>query len=224
MIIAIDGPSGAGKSTVADELAKKLGFSHLDTGAMFRAVACLALQKGVSVDDGKSLADLAINNKISFKKNDDNEFVDEVFIGEQNVTTYLRTPEVNKAVTPVCKHKEVREELLLQQQKIAKSGNYILDGRDIGTVVFPDAELKIFLIADPEVRAKRRIIQLEQSGKKDYDYDTVLSEIKRRDYEDSHREHAPLKKADDAVEVDSSNCTKEEVVEKIYKLAKDRMN
>lgn len=223
MIIAIDGPSGAGKSTVSDDLATKLGFSHLDTGAMFRAVAYYALQNNVAVDDEEGLANIAESKEIKFKENANNKFAKDVYIDGEDVTDKIRKPNVNKAVTPVCKHAKVRSALLKQQQIIAKSGNYILDGRDIGTVVFPDADLKIFLTADAKIRAKRRIAQLEEAGNFDYDFEKVLAEIERRDYEDSHRDVAPLKKADDAYEIDSTKYTKDEVVGQIYKLAKAKM-
>lgn len=218
MIIAIDGPSGAGKSTVSDDLAKKLGFSHLDTGAMFRAVAYLALKNGVDIFDGDALDKILQKNKIEFKSNVDKNQPKDIYIGGENVSDKIRNADVNKAVTPVCKHKKVRAALLIRQQEIAREKDSILDGRDIGTVVFPDAELKIFLTADPDIRAKRRVAQLKEKGK-NVDYDTVLSEIKRRDHEDSTREHAPLKKADDAIEIDTTSFSQDEVVDQIYNLA-----
>lgn len=216
MIIAIDGPSGAGKSTVSDEVAKILGFSHLDTGAMFRAVAYGALKNGVDVNDEDGLATIAENDKITF------EGQNIKLVGE-DITDKIRTDEVTKAVTPVCKHPRVREALLRQQREIGKSGNYILDGRDIGTVVFPDAELKIFLTASAEERAQRRVLQNEETGVGSTDFDEVLVDINRRDEEDSNRDVAPLCAADDAIVINSTSMDIEEVIDEIVKLAKEKL-
>ena len=224
MIIAIDGPSGAGKSTVSDEVAKILGFSHLDTGAMFRAVAYGALKNGVDVSDEDGLAQIAENDKIVFETEEGNPAYKSILMAGEDITSQIRTDEVTKAVTPVCKHPKVREALLRQQREIGKSGNYILDGRDIGTVVFPDAELKIFLDASAEERAKRRVLQNEQSGVGSTDYDEVLADINRRDEEDSNRTVAPLRPAEDAVQLDSTSKSKQEVIDEIVRLAKEKQS
>ncbi|MDO5328504.1 MAG: (d)CMP kinase [Coriobacteriia bacterium] len=213
MIIAIDGPSGAGKSSVANDVAKKLGFSCLDTGAMFRAIAWKAVRKNINLSDEDGLEQIAIHDKIAFV-HDNNPRYKDIYIDDDKITDEIRTPEIDRAVTPVCKHAKVRKALLEQQREIANSGNYVVDGRDIGTVVFPNAELKIFLTADVEERANRRFLQ----NNKEQDYDYILEDLKRRDYEDSHREVAPLKAADDAIILDSTNMTQEEVVEKICNL------
>lgn len=221
MIIAIDGPSGAGKSSVSDEVAKILGFSHLDTGAMFRAVAYGALQNDISLDDEDSLGNLAENEKITFELEDGNPAYKRIFLGDKDVTDNIRTDEVTLAVTPVCKHPKVRSALLNQQREIAKSGNYILDGRDIGTVVFPDADLKIFLSASAEERAKRRVLQNTAAGIGSTDFEEVLADINRRDEQDMNRDVAPLVAADDAINLDSTNMTKQEVIDKIVSLVKE---
>ena len=222
MIIAIDGPSGAGKSSVSDEVAKVLGFAHLDTGAMFRAVAYCALENGVDVNDEPKLGLIAERGKITFKNEPGNPKYKSILINGEDITDKIRTDEVNKAVTPVCQHAQVREALLAQQREIGKAGNYIVDGRDIGTVVFPDAELKIFLTASAEERAKRRVLQNEETGIGSTDFDEVLKDINRRDEEDIKRTLAPLKKADDAIEIDSTDKSKQEVIDEIVRLAKEK--
>lgn len=223
MIIAIDGPSGAGKSTVSDEVAKALAFSHLDTGAMFRAVAYMALKNGVDVSDEEGLANIAENDKIVFETEEGNPAYKSILMAGEDITDKIRTDEVTKAVTPVCKHPRVREALLRQQREIGKSGNYILDGRDIGTVVFPDAELKIFLTASAEERAQRRVLQNEETGVGSTDFDEVLVDINRRDEEDSNRDVAPLCAADDAIVINSTSMDIEEVIDEIVKLTKEKL-
>lgn len=222
MIIAIDGPSGAGKSSVSDEVAKNLGFAHLDTGAMFRAVAYMALLNNVDLSDEDALGKIAENEKINFELEEGNPAYKTISIGGREVTTDIRTDEVTKAVTPVCKHLKVRNALLNQQREIAKSGNYIVDGRDIGTVVFPDADLKIFLTASAEERAQRRVLQNEETGIGSTNYDEVLADINRRDKEDSNREVAPLCAAKDAVVIVSTDMDKQEVIDEIVKLVREK--
>lgn len=223
MIIAIDGPSGAGKSSVSDEVAKALCFQHLDTGAMFRAVAYGALKNGIDLSDEDGLAKIAENDKITFVTEKGNPAYKSILMAGEDITEKIRTDEVTKAVTPVCKHPKVREALLIQQREIGKSGNYILDGRDIGTVVFPDADLKIFLTASAEERAQRRVLQNEESGVGSIDFDEVLADINRRDEEDSNRDVAPLMAADDAIAINSTAMSKQEVIDEIVKLAKEKL-
>ena len=223
MIIAIDGPSGSGKSSVSDEVAKVLGFSHLDTGAMFRAVAYQALKQGIALDDEENLGKVANDEKIVFETEEGNPAYKSISMAGEDITDKIRTDEVTKAVTPVCKHPKVREALLNQQREIGKSGNYILDGRDIGTVVFPDAELKIFLTASAEERAQRRVLQNEETGVGSTDYDEVLADLNRRDEEDSNRDVAPLMAAKDAIVINSTAMDKQEVIDEIIALAKERM-
>ena len=215
MIVAIDGPSGAGKSTIAKIVAKTVGFSCLDTGAMFRSIAVLALEKGISLDDDAALGALATENEIAFTFDDNEERTQHVFIAGKEVTSTIRTAEVDKAVSPVSAAPSVRAALLEQQRRIGNAGNYVVEGRDIGTTVFPQAEVKIFLTASPEERARRRVSQNEARGIGSVDYEEVLADIIRRDQADSTRAVSPLRQAEDAYLLDSSDLTIDQVVEAI---------
>lgn len=223
MIIAIDGPSGAGKSTIAKAVAKTLGFSCLDTGAMYRAIAWRALDDGVSLDDEKALGEIAYGYPISFGHIEGDPVPRQVFIDGVEITDAIRTAEIDKAVSPVSATPVVREALVAQQQRIGKQGNYVVEGRDIGTVVFPDAELKIFLTASPEERAHRRVRQNVDRGIGSIDYQEVLADIIRRDEVDSNRATSPLRPAEDAHHIDSTNSYIEEIIETIVSMAKARM-
>ncbi len=223
MIIAIDGPSGAGKSTVSKAVAVKLGFSCLDTGAMYRSVAWYALQEGVALDDDERLTGIAATKQISFSSEPGSAMPKQVFIDGIEVTDAIRTAEVDRAVSAVSAVQGVREWLTRQQQRIGEQGNYVVEGRDIGTVVFPHAELKVFLTATDEARARRRVLQNEQRGVGSTDFDEVLTDLRRRDEKDSSRAAAPLKAADDAVVVDSSDMTEQQVIDRICALAEERM-
>lgn len=215
MIVAIDGPSGAGKSTIAKIVAKTVGFSCLDTGAMFRSIAVLALEKGISLDDDAALGALATENEIAFTFDDNEERTQHVFIAGKEVTSAIRTAEVDKAVSPVSAAPSVRAALLEQQRRIGNAGNYVVEGRDIGTTVFPQAEVKIFLTASAEERARRRVSQNEARGIGSVDYEEVLADIIRRDQADSTRAVSPLRQAEDAYLLDSSDLTIDQVVEAI---------
>ncbi len=215
MIVAIDGPSGAGKSTIAKIVAKTVGFSCLDTGAMFRSIAVLALEKGISLDDDAALGALAMENEIAFTFDDNEERTQHVFIAGKEVTSAIRTAEVDKAVSPVSAAPSVRAALLEQQRRIGNAGNYVVEGRDIGTTVFPQAEVKIFLTASAEERARRRVSQNEARGIGSVDYEEVLADIIRRDQADSTRAVSPLRQAEDAYLLDSSDLTIDQVVEVI---------
>lgn len=215
MIVAIDGPSGAGKSTIAKIVAKTVGFSCLDTGAMFRSIAVLALKKGISLDDDAALGALATENEITFTFDDNEERTQHVFIAGKEVTSAIRTAEVDKAVSPVSAAPSVRAALLEQQRRIGNAGNYVVEGRDIGTTVFPQAEVKIFLTASAEERARRRVSQNEARGIGSVDYEEVLADIIRRDQADSTRAVSPLRQAEDAYLLDSSDLTIDQVVEAI---------
>ena len=215
MIVAIDGPSGAGKSTIAKIVAKTVGFSCLDTGAMFRSIAVLALKKGISLDDDAALGALATENEITFTFDDNEERTQHVFIAGKEVTSAIRTAEVDKAVSPVSAAPSVRAALLEQQRRIGNAGNYVVEGRDIGTTVFPQAEVKIFLTASDEERARRRVSQNEARGIGSVDYEEVLADIIRRDQADSTRAVSPLRQAEDAYLLDSSDLTIDQVVEAI---------
>ena len=220
MIVAIDGPSGAGKSSVSKLVAIELGFSCLDTGAMYRSIAWKALDDGVSLDDAEALDEIARTYAIEFTHEPGNPSPVGVSIGGTDVTLAIRTAEIDRAVTPVSAVPAVRAALVVQQQRLGRSGDYVVEGRDIGTVVFPDAEVKVFLTASNEARARRRVLQNEQRGVGLTDFDAVLADIIRRDEADSSRAASPLKPADDAVIIDSSDMTIEEVVEAICALAR----
>lgn len=222
MIIAIDGPSGAGKSTVAKAVADKLGFACLDTGAMYRAVAWKALQTGVSFEDSAALEIIATECPIEFIAEAGSAAPKAVFIDGEDVTSVIRTAEIDKAVSPVSADPAVRTALVAQQRRIGASGNYVVEGRDIGTVVFPDADVKIFLTASDEERARRRVRQNAERGVGSTDFEEVLADIRRRDAYDSSRETSPLTRAEDAVLIDSTSSTIEEVIDEICALAASR--
>lgn len=215
--IAIDGPAGAGKSSVAREAAKRLNFIYIDTGALYRSIGVAVLNKGFATDDRKQVISVLPEIKLSLGFSDTEQ---RVFLNGKDVSRDIRLPEASMAASNVSAIPEVREFLLEMQRKLAKENNCIMDGRDIGTVILPQAELKIFLTARAEVRAERRFVELEQKGTP-VEFSALLDEIVKRDYNDSHRSVAPLKAADDAVTVDTSDMTFEEVVEKIVSLAKE---
>ena len=221
MIVAIDGPSGAGKSTVAKAVAKELGFSCLDTGAMYRAIAWQALQNGVALDDEPALGEIARTYDIAFGHVEGDPVPRRVFIGDTEVTDAIRTAEIDRAVSPVSAAPAVREALLDQQRRIGNAGDYVVEGRDIGTVVFPDAAVKVFLTASDEERAHRRVRQNADRGIGSIDYDEVLADLRRRDAADSSRATAPVRAADDAVRIDSTSHYIEEVIEQICSLARE---
>lgn len=209
--IAIDGPSGAGKSTIADILANKLSYTHLDTGAMYRAIAYKIIKEKIAFNDEKAIASILKNDfKLEMDK-------DKVILNGQNITDKIRTNEISLAASDISKLDIVRNALVAMQKKIAANKGYILDGRDICDVVLPDAEVKIFLTASPEDRAKRRYDQNKQKGISG-DYQQILSDIKKRDYQDSHRLISPLKISKDAIVIDSSYKSIDEVVDAILKI------
>lgn len=215
--IAIDGPSAAGKSTVADILASKLGYTHLDTGAMYRAVAYQAKQLEISTDDEDSIVSMIDKMNLDMKPDGS------VFLNGRDISKEIRTNEMSMGASNVSKLQRCRKALVAMQQKICKDGGYILDGRDIGTVVLTDAPVKIYMIASAKARAKRRVDQNKEKGIEGQDYETILQEIEKRDYQDSHREHSPLKKADDAIEIDTSDMTIEETIEKVMALVNSKL-
>ena len=219
MIVAIDGPSGAGKSTVAKAVAKELGFSCLDTGAMYRAIAWRALQDGVALDDESALGAIARTYDIAFGHVEGDPVPRRVFIGDDEVTDAIRTAEIDRAVSPVSAAPAVREALLDQQRRIGNAGDYVVEGRDIGTVVFPDAAVKVFLTASNEERAHRRVRQNVDRGVGSIDYAEVLADLVRRDEADSTRAAAPLRAADDAVQLDSTGRYIEDIIAEICGLA-----
>ena len=215
MIIAIDGPAGSGKSTVAKLVAKKLGFFYLDTGAMYRAVAYKMKKENLSEKELIKKLD-----NIDLKLLDTDEGIKVILDGE-DITEKIRTEEIGKLASKIAKIPKIREKLVQLQRKIAlEAKNAVLEGRDIGTVVFPDAELKIFMTASPEERAKRRYLQLKQKGENP-SYEDILKSVLERDKADMERKVAPLKPAKDAIVIDTTNKTIEEVVDIIVAKAKE---
>ena len=223
MIIAIDGPSGAGKSTVSKEVASQLGVSCLDTGAMFRAIAWKALEGGIDLSDAQAVGKIAREYQIDFQCMEGEVLPSVVTIGGTDVSREIRTSRIDRSVSAVSAHVPVRSAMLEQQRRIGNAGNYVVEGRDIGTVVFPDAELKIFLTASAHERAIRRLAQNRERGVGSLDFDEVLADIERRDELDSSRDTAPLRAADDAVQLDSTSQTIAQIVDSICDLAKKRM-
>ncbi len=219
IIIAIDGFSSTGKSTLARELANHFGYVYVDTGAMYRAVAFFAMQNEfIKKDyfDKVSLIQHLPEIKLVFKFNTDLGFA-EMYLNGKNVEREIRTIEVSNYVSLVAEISEVRSKLVEQQQEMGKNKGIVMDGRDIGTVVFPDADLKIFMTASPLTRAERRFEELQKKGD-NVTFDEVLKNVQERDYIDTHREDSPLIKAVDAIEFDNSNISKEEQFEKALKL------
>ena len=203
MIVAIDGPAGAGKSSVARALAARLGFKYLDTGAMYRALTWLALHVGIPLDDGPGLASLATANPVEFGDGGT------VGIGGEDVTERIREPEIDAAVPVVARHPEVREVMRGRQRELGRSGDSVIEGRDIGVVVAPDAEVKVWLVADPGVRVRRRHAEREGLG-----VEELAEELRRRDERDAVNTH----QAPDAVEVDTTELTLDEVVDRVAAL------
>ena len=215
MIIAIDGPAGSGKSTIAKLVALELGFEYLDTGAMYRMVTLRLVNKKISLEDIRSIEKELKNTKIDILNN-------RFFLNNVDVTDEIRTPIVSENVSKVAKIKEIRYKMVELQREISKSKNTILDGRDIGTVVFPNAEIKIYLIADEVERAKRRYSELKNNS--EISFEDVLKNIIERDRIDSTRVESPLKKAEDAIEIDTTGNTIEEVKEKILQEIEEYRN
>lgn len=214
--IAIDGPASSGKSTVAKIIAERLGYTYLDTGAMYRSVTYLALKHQLSKENVAQILELLKNHRISFQINAAG--VQSVFVGDEDVTLSIRQNDITNNVSWVSALPEIREELVNQQREIAKNGAIIMDGRDIGTVVLPDAELKIFLVASVTERAERRYKENISKGI-ETDLEVLKKEIEARDYKDSHREVSPLKAADDAIVFDTTGIDIQEVVEFILEKA-----
>lgn len=218
-IIAIDGPAGSGKSTTARMLAERLGYLYLDTGAMYRALTYFALTNNVALSDGNKLTALSETLPIDLVEM---EGVTEVLINGQNVTSEIRTPEVTRGVSEVSAHAGVRKAMVEKQRSIGKNGSIVAEGRDTTTVVFPKANLKVFLDASIRTRARRRLLELSHSGVST-SLDELQEEIKRRDAYDSERKHSPLVRAKDAIIVDTSDLTIEEQVEHILSLVRTHL-
>ena len=216
MIIAIDGPAATGKSTTAKALAKRLGFTYLDTGAMYRAITLLILQKKVQISENFALISLLKKFDLKFQQHEKQILV---ILNGEDVSNEIRRLDVTKYVSEVSALPAVRKSLVKIQRKIAKDQNCVVEGRDIGTVVFPDAEVKFYVVADYDVRAKRRLLDFKKLGE-EKSIDELIEELKNRDKYDSEREHSPLLKANDAIEVDTTNLTIEEQVNFMFKKVK----
>lgn len=217
--IAIDGPSGAGKSTLAKRLAKELGYIYVDTGAMYRSIGLYALRRGVDPKDADAVQALLPGIELGIQLQDGAQHV---YLNGEDVSTDIRAEAVGMAASAVSAHPAVRAFLLDTQRNLAKGQNILMDGRDIGTVVLPDATVKIFLTASPEARAERRRKELEEKGQP-ADFVTVLADIQQRDYQDTHRAVAPLKQAQDAVLVDSSDIDFEQTFALLKKTILERI-
>ena len=213
LTIAIDGPSGAGKSTVAKSLAKRLGYLYIDTGAMYRAVAVKAREKAVELEDESALSQLALSLHLTFVNEGEKTCL---FCNGEDITEAIRSPEISRLASDISKKREVREALVQKQREMGKGGGVVLEGRDIGTVVFPDAEIKFYLDAQIEERGRRRFQELVQRGLS-VNFKETIEEMRQRDHNDMYRIHSPLKKTEDAVVIDSTHRSIEEVVEEMVR-------
>ncbi len=224
IIIAIDGFSSTGKSTIAKQLAKQLGYVYVDTGAMYRAVALFSMENGYinkESFDVQTLINALPNIRLKFQYNEELGFA-EMFLNDENVENQIRTLEVSQYVSRIAEISEVRAKLVEQQQKMGQERGIVMDGRDIGTVVFPDAEVKIFMNSSAETRAQRRFEELTAKNQ-DVTYEAVLKNVQERDYIDSHREDSPLVIAKGAIEIDNSTLNKEEQFEQVMELVRKSM-
>ena len=216
--VAIDGPAGAGKSTIAKAAAKQLNYIYVDTGALYRTIAYNAVKKNV-IDDTNAVIALLNDTKVELKYIDG---VQAVFLNGEDVSAYIRTPEISMGASKVSAIPEVRTFLLSLQQEIAKENDVIMDGRDIATVVLPNADVKIFLFASPECRAERRYKELVEKGE-NVKYEDVLADVNQRDYQDSHREIAPLKPSEDSIMLDTSTIDLNQSIDLVIKTIKENI-
>ena len=220
VVVALDGPAGAGKSTAARMLAERLGYVLVDTGALYRGVALSARERGVSWDDGPALGALVDGLVLGFERDEAGQ--SRLHIDQHDRSTEIRTPEISDGASRVSRHAEVRRALLGLQRRLGEQGRVVLEGRDIGTVVFPDAEVKIFLTASDEARASRRHSELSAAGHH-VPFDTVLADIRDRDKRDSERDIAPLRPADDGVVLDTSDLDLPAVVDRLEAIVRARL-
>ncbi len=217
--VAIDGPAGAGKSSVAKAAAKELGFVYVDTGAIYRTIALYVLRQGVDPHDAAGVEALLPQIQVGMEYTEQGQ---KMLLNGEDVTGLIRTPEVSMATSACSAIPAVRAYLLQLQRDLAEKNNVLMDGRDIGTVVLPHAQLKIFLTASPEERARRRVGQLEEAGQK-ADYQSILRDIVQRDYQDSHRETAPLRPAEDSVLLDTTGNVFEQSVAQLVALVREKL-
>ncbi len=217
--IAVDGPAGSGKSTVAKMVARKLGIIYVDTGAMYRTVALHCTQKNIPLEDEAAVVAALDGLNMRIQPNEDGQ---RIFLNEEDVTTKIRTAEIGKGASVVAAYQKVRERMVELQQEMAKEHSVIMDGRDIGTVVLPHAEVKIYLDAGVEERTRRRVGELEAKGET-ADFEEIKKMIIQRDYNDMHREHSPLKKAEDAISLDSTGMSIAEVQQAILDITAERV-
>lgn len=220
MNVAIDGPAGAGKSTIAKACAKELGYIYVDTGAMYRGIALYMVDHKIRPTDIEAVKQALLDVNVTLRYEDGKQLL---IVNGQDVSDRIRTPEVSAAASLFSAIPEVRKALLDLQHDIAEKNNVLMDGRDIGTVILPQAQVKIYLDASPEIRGKRRYDELVLKGESVV-LEDIIEDIKQRDYQDMHRETSPLKKADDAIVVDSSYMTIEEVQNKIVSLVREKEN
>ena len=218
MIVAIDGPSGAGKSTLAKRVARELGFTYLDTGAMYRALALKILRQGLNLEDSEKLAELVDATEIDLVESSGTL---KVLLDGGNVSALIRTPEVSQMASKSSAFPVVRKRMLNLQRRLGKKGNVVAEGRDIGTVIFPHADVKIYLDASVEERARRRYEELRKAGR-EVSFEDTVHEMEERDKRDSERELAPLRKAEDAVVIDSSALDAEEVAETVLRVIQNK--
>ena len=216
MIIAIDGPAGSGKSTVAKIVAEKLNFRYIDTGSMYRSVAWKSLEKNTALRDEDAVADIASKVKIELVPGKDGQLV---FVDGENITDQLKVEEISRGAAIVAAQPMIREIMTTKQRKLGKQGKVVMDGRDIGTVVFPQADKKFFLDADPKERGRRRFIELKEKDQvENTDLSTIIAQIVQRDHEDRSRKIAPLKQAKDAMLIDTTHLSVDQVAEEIIKI------
>ncbi len=217
MIIAIDGTAGSGKSTTAKLVARRLHYLHIDTGAMYRAVALAVLQSNIDPEDRSAVEELTRNLKIRLRQSNGIE----VLLNDANITDLIRNSEVTAIASKVSSYGGVRDKLADEQREMGKNGGVVLEGRDIGTVIFPDADVKLFFTADIEERARRRLHEMADRGE-EVDYDTMIADLAFRDHADSTRKISPLKKADDAITIDTTDLSIDEQVELALSIVSDK--
>lgn len=218
-IVAVDGPAGSGKGTITKIVADRMNLVSIDTGAMYRCVALEMINKNIEIEELDKIKEILNEIKIELKRENDTP---KVYLNGEDVSRDIRTEGVTKLVSPVSKIKEVRDKLTQWQREMGQNQDIIMEGRDIGTNVFPNANVKIYLDAKPEERARRRFKQNQEEGITGMTYEEILENVKQRDFNDSHREIAPLKKADDAILVDSTELTIEQVVNKIIDIIEEK--